>query len=176
MIRAVIASVTPPGAVDTLSVFTLEVVDSAAHLGLYRQPPHAVLRPLVGAVGAVRVSVAAPLGRHAHRVVALEGTRAAGGFGAGGLVRVVRTVAVAVADEGGGHTLAVGALKLVRGALFGRCGEAGRGEERKSCDFKARGGSGLTFTLKTTQHACHGATPSSRLAAALRYRGNHRGR
>jgi len=88
-VLAVGASVTPPAAVDTLPVGTLEVVGAAALRRLVRLPSHTVLRPLVRPVGTVRVSIAAPLGRHAHRVVALEGQRAATGLGAGRLVRAV---------------------------------------------------------------------------------------
>lgn len=118
MILAVRASVTPPAAVDALPVGTLELMAAAA-TGRLLQMPLAILWPLVGAVGAVAVAVAAPLGWNAHRVVALEGAAAAGGPGAGGLIRAVRTVLVLVADKGGGDTLAVGALELAILAFFG---------------------------------------------------------
>ena len=85
-IPAVHASVTPPAAVDALPISTLKIVDTAAHHLLVRLPILAGLRPLVGPIGTVLVPVAAPQGRHTHRVVALEGPRAARGFGAGSLV------------------------------------------------------------------------------------------
>lgn len=124
-ILAVEASVTPPAAVDALPVCTLELVDAAARL--VRQPSRAVLRPLVRTVGTILVSVAEPQKRHARRVVALEGPRAAGWFGAGGFIRAIGAVVFIVANEGGGYTLAVGAFKLFGLALFSRCGEAGGG-------------------------------------------------
>lgn len=115
----VVASVAPPLAVDALAAGTLELV-AAARVGLLGLSP-AGLRPLVGAVGAVLVSVAAPRGQHAHRVVALEGAAAAGRtLRAGGLVRAVQTVVVLVADIRPGDALAVGAAELGVSALFGR--------------------------------------------------------
>lgn len=92
---------------------------AAAAAGRLLRTPLAIPRPLVGAVGTVAVAVAAPLGRDAHGVVALEGVAAAGGRGAGRLVRAVRAVAILVADEGGGDALAVGTLELVVLAFFG---------------------------------------------------------
>lgn len=97
---------------DALPVGTLELV-GAATSGRLVLASVAILRPLVGPVGAVVVAIAAPLGWNTRRVVALEGATAAGGFGTGSLVRAVRTVIVHVADEGGGHTLAVGTPELV---------------------------------------------------------------
>lgn len=129
-ILAINASVTPPAAVDTLPIFTLEVVDAAVHSCLLRLPSHTVLWPLVRPIGTVLVSIAPPLGQHTRWVVTLKGTSAAGGFGAGSLIWAVWTVVVTVANVGGGYTLAVGAAKLASSALFGGCGEAAEGEER----------------------------------------------
>lgn len=118
VVLAVGASVAPPAAVDALSIRTHELPAAAAP-GRLPPVPVANLRPLVGAVATVAVAVAAPLGRDAHGVVALEGVAAAGGSGAGRLVRAVRTVLVLVAHEGGGDALAVGAPELVVLAFFG---------------------------------------------------------
>ena len=85
-IQAVHASITVPAAVDTLSICTLEFMGAAGRRLLLRLMSGTVLRPFVRPVGTVLVSVAAPESRHAHGVVALEGTRAAGGFGAGSLI------------------------------------------------------------------------------------------
>lgn len=74
---------------NTLPTGTLKLVGFAALHRLVRLLFCAVLRPLVRPVGTVLISVAAPQGRHAHRVVTLEGRRAAGAFGAGGLIRAV---------------------------------------------------------------------------------------
>lgn len=135
MVLAVGAPVAPPAAVDALPVRALELVAAAA-AGRHLQNPLAILRPLVGAVGTVAVVVAAPLGRDAHGVVALEGAAAAGGFGAGRLVRAVGTVVVLVADEGGGHALAVGTPELVVLAFFGSW-ERGKGiNDGTQVDFR----------------------------------------
>lgn len=84
-VLAVRAPVAPPAAVDAIPIGTLELVAPAADRRLVLVSA-AILRPLVGPVGAVPVAVAAPHGRNAQRVVALEGAAAAGGFGAVGLV------------------------------------------------------------------------------------------
>lgn len=135
MIPAVRAAVTPPAAVDALPVRTLELVAAAASGRLLRTPG-AILRPLVGAVGTVAVAIAAPLGRDTHGVVALEGAAAAGGFGAGRLVRAVGTVLILVAHKGGGDALAVGALELVVLAFLGSW--SGRKRENGSSRMERR--------------------------------------
>lgn len=78
------------------------------------------LRPLVGAVGAVGISVAAQRGLHARRVVAPEGAAAAGGRRAGGFVRTVQTVVVPVAEIRANDALAICAAELSVFALFDR--------------------------------------------------------
>lgn len=128
-ILAVYVSITAPAGVDTLPTCTLEVMDSAGHHLLLRLLSHTVLWPLVRPVSTVLVSIAAPESRHTHGVVALEGTRAAGGFGAGSLIWAVWTVVILVTNKCSGYTLAIGTTKLVSCALFGRCGETGSGEE-----------------------------------------------
>lgn len=135
VVPAVRASVAPPAAVDALPIRALELVAAAA-TGQLLLAPVAILWPLVGAVGAVAVAVAAPLGWNTHGVVALEGAAAAGGFGAGGLVRAVGTVVVLVADKGGGDTVAVGTLKLVLLAFPGSC--SGRRGENISSTIERR--------------------------------------
>lgn len=120
MILAVHASITPPASVDAYPASTLKLMDAAGHRCLVLLLSLTVL--LVRPVATVFVSVAAPQSRHTHRVVALERTGAAGGFGAGSLVRAVWTVVVLVANEGGGYTLAIGTPELISFALFGRCG------------------------------------------------------
>lgn len=118
MILAVRASITPPAAVDALPIRTLELMAAAASRRL-ALTSITVLWPLVGPVGTVTVTVAAPPGRNTHQIVALEGPTAAGGFGAGSLIRAIRTVIILVADEGCRYTLAVGTPKLVIFAFFG---------------------------------------------------------
>ena len=120
MILAVHAPVTPPASVDAFPTSTLKLVDAAGHCCLVLLLSVTVL--LVRPVAAVFVSVAAPQSRHTYRVVALERPGAAGGFGAGSLVRAIWAVVVLVANEGGGYTLAVGTSELISFALFGRCG------------------------------------------------------
>lgn len=135
MILAFRGSITPPAAVDAPPIRTLELM-AAAVTGRLLRMPVAILRPLVGAVGTVAVAIAAPLGWNAHGVVALEGAAAAGGFGAGGLIRAVRTVVILVADKGGGDTLAVGTLELVVLAFFGSW--SGRKRENVSSAMEQR--------------------------------------
>lgn len=117
-VPTVLVSVAPPHAADALAVGTLEVVAAARAFPLALRP--AGRRPLVGAVGAVGVPVAAEDGQHARRVVALEGAAAAGGRRAGGLVRAVQAVVVPVAEVGGDDALAVGAAELSVFALLDR--------------------------------------------------------
>lgn len=118
VVLTVLVSVAPPHAVDALAVGTLELA-AAARLLVPGLGP-AGLRPLVGAVGAVGISVAAQRGQHALRVVALEGAAAACGRRAGGLVRAVQAVVVPIADVRPNDALAVGAAELGVFALFGR--------------------------------------------------------
>lgn len=118
MILAVRASITPPAAVDALPIRTLELMAAAASRRLALMSI-TVLWPLVGPVGTVAVTIAAPPGWNTHQVVALEGPTAAGGFGAGNLIRAIRTVIILVADKGCRYTLAVGTPKLVILAFFG---------------------------------------------------------
>lgn len=118
MILTVRASIAPPTAVDALPISTLELVAAATSSRLVLTSI-AILRPLVGPIGAVVVAIAAPLDWNTCRVVALEAMTAAGGFGTGSLIRAVRTVIVHVADEVGRYTLAIGTLELVLVALFG---------------------------------------------------------
>lgn len=126
-------SVTPPAALNTLPICTLELAGAAANNCLVGMSP-AVLRPLIRPIGTILVSIAAPEGQHTHRIVALEGMPTASGFGAGGLIWAVRTVVVLVTNEGGGYTLAVGTFKLVGFALFGRWwGRRRRREELLWC-------------------------------------------
>lgn len=80
----------------------------------------AALRPLVGAVGAVGVPVAAPHERHTLGGIAAEVVRPAGQRGAAlELVTAVAAVVIAVAHVGGGQALAVGAHELTTGTGFG---------------------------------------------------------
>lgn len=80
----------------------------------------AALRPLVGAVRAVGVPVAAPHERHALRGVAAEVLRPAGQRGGAlELVAAVPAVIIAVAHVGGGQALPVGAHELTGGTGFG---------------------------------------------------------
>lgn len=80
----------------------------------------AALRPLVGTVGAVGVSVAAPHERHTLRAIAAEVVRPAGQKGGAlELVAAVPAVVIAVAHVGGGQALSVGAHKLTTGTGFG---------------------------------------------------------
>ena len=126
MVAAVGAAITPPAAVDTLAAAAEELLGPARRgLPLGGPPPRAALGPLVRAVDAVAVAVAGPQGRHAHRVVALEGPGAAGGQRAAVLVRAVLAVVLAVADEGGGDAVATAAAELTGGARLGRCGVTG---------------------------------------------------
>lgn len=119
MIVTVHGPVTPPAAADTLPVRTLELVNVTARgwrLGL----SWTVFWPLIRSIGAIHVSITTPERQHTHRVVALKGTTAAGWYGAGSLIRAIRTVIVLVAYKGFGYTLAIGTFKLIILALFGR--------------------------------------------------------
>lgn len=91
LVLTVHVSVTPPAAVDAPPICTLELVDHAASCrgGCLVGLSHTVLRPLVRPIVTIPVSIAAPQGRHTHRVVALEGTTVASGFGAGSLIGAV---------------------------------------------------------------------------------------
>ena len=91
----------------------------------------AALRPLVGAVGAVRVAVAAPHDGHALGRVAAELVGAAGGGGGAlELVAAVAAVVVAAARVGGRRALPVGALELSAWDGLGVLLTEGRGEGR----------------------------------------------
>lgn len=85
MILTVCSSIAPPAAVDALPICTLELV-AAATCGRLALTSIAILRPLVRSIGAVVVAIAVPLDWNTHRVVALEGPTAAGGFGTGSLI------------------------------------------------------------------------------------------
>lgn len=87
VVLTVHVSVTPPEAVDALPICTLELVDHAASCLVGLSPT--VLRPLVRPIVTIPFSIAAPQGRHTHRVVALEGTTVASGFWAGSLIGAV---------------------------------------------------------------------------------------
>lgn len=83
-VMTVHASIAPPAAVDAFPIGTLKLMD-AATVGVFTLCP-ADLRPFIGPISTICVSITAPLGQYAHRVVALEGAAAASGFGAGSLV------------------------------------------------------------------------------------------
>lgn len=78
-----------------------------------------VLRPLVGAVEAIGVTIAGPQAGNANSVVALERRRAAGDDWTGNLIAAIVTVCVFVAHEGGGNALAVLAAELRVCTLLG---------------------------------------------------------
>lgn len=72
----------------------------------------AVAGPLVGAIGAVDISVAGPQAWHANGVVTLEGRGAAGDGRARCLVAAIVAVCLVVAHEGGRHALTAPAAEL----------------------------------------------------------------
>lgn len=86
---------------DALAAAAVELAGQAGVVPVLggRVAAPAVLRPLVGAIVAVGVAVAGPQLRDAGGAVALEAGGAAGGLGAGFLVRAVQAVSVGVADE-----------------------------------------------------------------------------
>lgn len=96
---------------------------AAVASGAGRVPVPAVLRPLIGAILAVGVTVAGPQLRDAGGAVALEAGGAAGGLWAERLVGAVQAVPVRVADENLGNALAVMAAELVGGARLGSCAD-----------------------------------------------------
>lgn len=80
----------------------------------------AALRPLVGAIRAVRVSVTAPHQRHTLGRVATKMVGPAGqGGGALELIATISAVVVPVAHVDGGQALAVGTHELPSGTGFG---------------------------------------------------------
>lgn len=103
---------------DTLAAGAQELVIAAHRPRLLTRAAWAVLRPLVRAVCAVGVTVAGPEPRHTHRVIALEGSGAAGGHRTGRLVAAVFTVRVRVAHERQRHALTAAAAELLVRAVL----------------------------------------------------------
>lgn len=121
LVQAVSFSIALPATMDALSAATAELQGGALMSGSRGGSLCAtVLGPLVGAVGAVGVTVAGPQARYTNSVVALEGPSVTGDRRAGGLVTAVVTICLVVTHEGGGHALAVPAVELIVCALFER--------------------------------------------------------
>lgn len=122
-VLAVRVAVTFPRQPHTFAVGTAKLPSGAVGPSVeqVRRPvAAAALRPLVGAVRAVGVSVAAPHERHTLWGVAAEVVRPAGQRGAAlELVAAVPTVVIAVAHVGGGQALPVGTHELPSGTGFG---------------------------------------------------------
>ena len=120
-IEAVGASVTLPAAVDALPAAAGELQVRTLMSGNSNRclRSSAAQRPLIGAVGAVHVSVAGPQTRHADGVVALEGGRAAGDRRTGRFITAIVTISLIVTHEGRRYALTTPAAKLcVRAQLW----------------------------------------------------------
>jgi len=126
--------------VDALAAAALELAGGAPRLPGLR-PAAAALHGLVRLVLAVGVSVAAPQGRDALRVVAAELVLAAGGSRALVLVAAVAAVVVAVAREDRRHALAVAAREVFGGAGLGVCTDQWERGRKQLCFgfFKDKG-------------------------------------
>lgn len=158
LVFAVWVSITLPGQPHTLPVGTAKLLGGAVDPPVEqvrRAVAAAALRPLVGTVGAVGVSVAAPHERHALRGVAAEVVGPAGQRGrALELVAAVAAVVVAVARVDGGQALAVGAHELPAGAGFGvwRTGEKSQASEKEFEEGKRGFCSGIHQCVKRPVH------------------------
>lgn len=123
LVFAVWISITLPGQPHTLPVGTAKLPGSAVcpAVGQVRDAVAATaLWPLVGTVGAVGVSVAAPHERHTLRGVTAEVVGPAGQRGGTlELIAAVATVVVTVTHVVSGQALAVGTHELTAGAGFG---------------------------------------------------------
>lgn len=101
---------------NALSTAAQELARTAGFLGL--RPAAAALHGLVRLVFAVWVTIAAPQGGDAFRVIATELMLATGGGRALVLVAGVPTVVVTIADKDGCHALSITALEIFGGACL----------------------------------------------------------